>query len=1478
MKVNGGWVLRLAVAGFVLSGWRAVAADYSWVGGGADTFWRTAENWQGGVGFPGAAGDGATVNAADTVRLNTNCVLTIGKLALTASTPKTVRIEAEPGAAFAFSGIAAPNGGIQMGGHADNRLIIAPDVVIPSRTDRMGGGVVVFEGAVTSTVASGYALIFGAGTSVFSDDASLAIPFATVGLGNAGYQAVVTLTNQTAWSVARVELGVSSAATTRGTLVQDSEESAVAAGDVRLGVVNSANNTNAWYLLRKGSLTATEVVIGVNSPGRFENEQGELRSDKVHVQKGVFYQEGGSSEIGALSVGNTNLTAAVALAGGTLLVKSDVSSLWMPEWQTFAFSGGVLRATNSLSCQIPMSLRGSVTFDTPVVGQGLTLRRGFSGRAEVVKTGAGGLGLGSMPQAFLSGSLIISNGYVNLPSNFELSSFEGSEEPLAVKVCDGAILRLQDITTVVSVPLDLEIEGSGKIDFPYAGSSYNRGLVAARTLATNGVALPPGRYTTAHGFVTGGSTACSVVVPVTWTGAGDGEAWHDPANWAGGSVPNGTTAVADLSNARGDVRLDSPVTLTCLVYNPQGAQRGLTFTGNGALTLHVPVIVSPCLFVGPGRTLTLDVPFSRTPDGGSLAITGGGSIQVNKGFPGIGGGQGASFSLNGQLVFSGNVQMGNTFLGLWRHELNGQTTVVFTNGCQLTCQRILNNPSGFYALNQVLHDGGTVTCGDVFFTRHNGNSVSPYTYFMRSGTLTTTNANGISLGVHYTSAWTRYSGGSFVMSGGTVNTARFAMGMPDNMIDLNGGEVNLGSGGIISTTNIQGTVRLGGVALCAAANWSSSLNMELSGENGPTVLDTQGRTVTLSGALSGLGGLVKTGSGTLTLSGATNTFAGPLVVSGGTLVCGATSVFNGVTDLVVTNGTLNVDGDVLSSGMTVRVGGTGALLVAAGKELVVERLYLNNTLRPAGSYTFGEGTVTVFPYAGIVWTGGAHDGALWSTLGNWANTASVPNGSDVQLDLGFSQFEASDQIVLDVTPGVALAGLTFDQGAPGCTLTVTCPGAVTNTLTFAADGTVCVAEGQTLVLDTDVFMNGHLFKTGLGTLVLDRNVASASAAGDFRLYIREGRVVNRGALSKMAVQPANALRHVPSPEYVMEGPRAVMQNRVFALPGYWTGINAERGVFVQRGGLVDLTTPSVAFNNAGVGFMIAGGSGTEGRYVLEGGELITCPTWPAYVSGNYARGVFCQSGGTSMFYRLTLSMPVTTGGFGEVLLSNGTLRVNGTVTKGNSGGRVELSGGRVEVLSDGAVFAEDVPVTLATGVSGAVAFAQATTSLSNTLSGTLSGSGCLIQEGPGALLMNGVNGFSGSLAVQGGVLQVTSPLQGVTDVWADGGVLELLAPVPSLTNLAVRAAGATVVFGGTAAPFPSGMTLNLAEGVVTELDFEGVVDVDRLVLGDQPKSPGLYGGAESPAPLKPSSAYFSGTGALNVLYGPAHSGTILSIR
>ena len=261
MKVNKGWVLRLAVAGFVLSGWRAAAAEYSWVGNGPDNKWTTSLNWQGGTGYPDAAGDVATFNAAGTVLLDMSGVLTIGRLQLTSSTPKTVRIEADPGAAFTFSGIAAPNSGFKVDGHADNRLVIAPDIVAPSRIDQAGAGTVEFEGAVSNTMTSGYALIFGAGSTLFSGNASLAVPSAIVGIGN-GSPAVVTLTNQAVWSVNELQFGVASSGTTRGTLVQDSEDSEVTAGLVRLQYHNVGSPTNVFYRLRKGKLTAAEMIVG----------------------------------------------------------------------------------------------------------------------------------------------------------------------------------------------------------------------------------------------------------------------------------------------------------------------------------------------------------------------------------------------------------------------------------------------------------------------------------------------------------------------------------------------------------------------------------------------------------------------------------------------------------------------------------------------------------------------------------------------------------------------------------------------------------------------------------------------------------------------------------------------------------------------------------------------------------------------------------------------------------------------------------------------------------------------------------------------------------------------------------------------------------------------------------------------------------------------------------------------------------------
>ena len=58
--------------------------------------------------------------------------------------------------------------------------------------------------------------------------------------------------------------------------------------------------------------------------------------------------------------------------------------------------------------------------------------------------------------------------------------------------------------------------------------------------------------------------------------------------------------------------------------------------------------------------------------------------------------------------------------------------------------------------------------------------------------------------------------------------------------------------------------------------------MTLTGSGGNATVDTAGYTVTLSGSLSGPGGLTKTDSGTLVLA-TTNTYTGDTLISGGTL-------------------------------------------------------------------------------------------------------------------------------------------------------------------------------------------------------------------------------------------------------------------------------------------------------------------------------------------------------------------------------------------------------------------------------------------------------------------------------------------------------------------------------------------------------------------------------------------------------------------
>jgi autotransporter-associated beta strand protein len=219
----------------------------------------------------------------------------------------------------------------------------------------------------------------------------------------------------------------------------------------------------------------------------------------------------------------------------------------------------------------------------------------------------------------------------------------------------------------------------------------------------------------------------------------------------------------------------------------------------------------------------------------------------------------------------------------------------------------------------------------------------------------------------------------------------------------------LGSGGIVqsNTANYSANISLLNGVLGAKADWSSSLPMQLSGPGFTFQAADSGGTahnITLSGVLSGAGGLTNTGNGTLTLDSAGNNFSGLTTINAGKLNINsewalgganysglvfnngmlqyAATLLNSTTDLSAKpvtftgNATIDVNGNAISFANAIGNSGPGGLTVESSLANGVLTLAGVNTY--TGNTTVSSGTLLV---NGSTTAGGTVGVASGATLG-----------------------------------------------------------------------------------------------------------------------------------------------------------------------------------------------------------------------------------------------------------------------------------------------------------------------------------------------------------------------------------------------------------------------------------------------------------------------------------------------------------------
>lgn len=1151
----------------------------------------------------------------------------------------------------------------------------------------------------------------------------------------------------------------------------------VSAGTLRLGNASALGSASSAVTVASG---ATLDLGGLTSYARAVSLSGSLvsslgaasHSGTVTLASAATAGGAGNLDLTGTLVGSAQLTK---VGAGTLTISGNVTGF---SGSTVVAAGRLVAAANlgGVSVADGAILSGTAALGAVTVSSGGIVDPGLGGAGTLTASSLT-LGATSGDLAFLRFSVDAAGGVANSLSLGNLVVNGGSE---SVRVDFGASLALLAKTDVTPYTL-LTFAGTGPSD-----------LGLFKLVGTQG-----GRQTASLKLESGALTLDVDNAFPIWSGA-QGSGWSTAGNWLLSTDGSPTdflandSVVLNDSAATGTLELSAPVALNSLThaaatlaYTLQSAgghgvtSGSLIKTGSGSLTLATAndftggvtstagtLVLSAAGALGSGAVNLTDTTLVTSGSG----TTGTGAITATRGVLRLGADSAlgsAALTLSGTTVESdgsaarslanpvtlaGNLTLGSVgragALTLGSTLNLGGVARTVTTVADATVVGAVSNGSlakdgaGTLVLSgaNTFAGGLTVSAGKVVIGGSLASDASV------SGTLEFANASALTHAAALSGAGTlaKSGAGRLTLTGTNTMTGK---------VRVTGGSLAIGSAARLGSVSGADALTLDGGALVLTAGTTLGGSLGITLGSGGGLIDSTAGALVVNGQISGSGSLTLAGNGNtsatgggdgglgLRLANASGTFTGEVRVTAGLVSYVADGSFGAAGNRIVLDG-----GGLLETGANLTL--ARELHVASGGGLF--RTYGGATATVSGALT-GSGTLRRTDGGNLILSGDlsgfagtiTHDVSLTTTLSG----ASAGLGASAILNLNNGALVFSSGRLGSGT--VRMAGGTL-RWASGNTDDVS--------------GRLLLLASSTANLDTN--SNNVAFAAGLGSVAS----AALNKSGSGRLTLAGG------STSLDALSVTGGALEVAGASLSTSGYLSVQNAGLTVSSGILTtsrfltsdGSGANSSITVSGGTLVVTGTNNSDSTSAS---FLVGHWPSPTTFALSGGEIRSLGAlltlgWDGQVTFNH-------SGGTANL--LGIRLGPSRNNAAAYNLTGGRLNLGASGIVSTAGAKtLSLGQATVGALADWSS-SQGIALTSAAGTTfDTLDASDGLTARTITLNGTLSGSGKLVKDGAGTLVLGVANAFTGGVLVQAGTLRIANTgALGSGNVTLAGGVLDL---------------------------------------------------------------------------------------------------------